>query len=150
MPQSLSRLLVHVIFSTKFREPILEDTVRPQLHAVIGGVVDGLRGTLLRAGSVEDHIHLFIAHPRTCAPADLVEAIKVASSKFLKTQGDRYQHFHWQHGYGIFSVSSSHRAQVEAYIDHQHEHHHGQSYQDEFRAFLIKHELEFDERYVWD
>src|SRR3954452_23780138 len=85
MPQSLSQILVHLVFSTKNREPLIHDDSRDDLHAYIGGIIANLSGTLLKAGSVENHIHLLIAHPRTASPAQLVEAIKTASSKWMRT-----------------------------------------------------------------
>ena len=114
MPQSLAQILVHVVFSTKNREPMLDDAVRGELHDYIGGIVKNLDGVLLKAGSVTDHVHLLIAHPRTCAPAELVQESKTGSSKWLKTRGPRYGSFRWQSGYGVFSVSPSHRSAVEA------------------------------------
>jgi REP element-mobilizing transposase RayT len=150
MPQSLAQVLVHVVFSTKDREPLLDDSTRWELHEYVGGIVRKIGGDLLSAGSVADHIHLLIAHPRTCAPADLVQEIKTGSSKWLKTRGPRYATFHWQSGYGIFSVSPSHRAALEIYIAGQAEHHRVVTFQDEYRKLLQKYGIEFDERYVWD
>ena len=150
MSQSLASILVHIVFSTKHRKPMVQDSERDELHAYIGGIVSRLSGVLLRAGSVEDHIHLLVAHPRTCSPADLVQEIKTGSSKWIKTVDRRYEDFHWQSGYGMFSISPSHRKSVERYIDGQKEHHLKVSFQDEFRRLLKKYEIEFDERYVWD
>ena len=150
MPQSLAQILVHLVFSTKHREPVLEDTIHDELHAYTGGIIANLNGRLLKAGSVADHIHLLIAHPRTCSPADLVLDIKIGSSKWLKTRGPRYGDFHWQNGYGIFSVSPSGRPTIESYLEGQAEHHRKIAFQDEYRALLRKHGIEFDERYVWD
>lgn len=96
MPQSLAQILVHLAFSTKNREAVLGDDIRDELHAYIGGIVENQKGTLLKSGSVTDHIHLLIAHPRTIAPAELVQEIKTGSSKWLKTKGARYLNFHWQ------------------------------------------------------
>jgi putative transposase len=141
---------VHVVFSTKNRDPLLDDSVHAELHAYLGGTVKNLDGTLLSAGSVADHIHLLIAHPRTCSPAQLVQDLKTGSSKWLKTRGPRYANFHWQTGYGIFSVSASHRSAVETYLAHQAEHHRTVTFQDEYRTLLRKYDLTFDERYVWD
>ena len=112
MPQSLAQILVHAVFSTKNREPVLEDSLRTELHAYIGGIIARHQGTFLKAGSVSDHIHLLIAHPRTSAPAELIQDIKTGSSKWLKNHGPRYAQFHWQAGYGIFSVSASPRSTV--------------------------------------
>lgn len=150
MSQSLAQILVHVVFSTRNREPVLHDSDHAALHAYIAGTVANLGGVPLKAGSVADHIHLLLAHPRTCAPADLVQEIKTGSSKWLKTRAARYGDFHWQNGYGIFSVSPSHRAALEPYISGQAAHHHTISFQDEYRNLLRKYGVEFDERYVWD
>jgi putative transposase len=108
------------------------------------------KGTLLKAGSVADHVHLLIALARTCAPSDLVQEIKTGSSKWLKTKGTRYTNFHWQGGYGIFSISPSHRPALEDYIATQAEHHRVVTFQEEYRRLLEKYEIQFDERYVWD
>lgn len=150
MSQSLASILVHVVFSTKKREALLPDTFRDELHAYIGGIVENQKGTLLKAGSVADHIHLLIAHPRTCAPSDLVQEIKTGSSKWLKTKAPRLAEFHWQSGYGIFSISPSHRPALEHYIATQAEHHRVETFQNEYRRLLRKYEMEYDERYVWD
>ena len=150
MPQSLAGLLVHIVFSTKHRDRIMADDIRDELHACTGGIIDNLKGTLLHAGSVQDHVHLLAAHPRTCSPAELIEEIKTGTSKWIKTKGKQYKDFHWQAGYGIFSISPSHRLELEKYLDDQAEHHLKESYQDEFRRLLQKYGIEFDERYVWD
>ncbi|MDF9833493.1 putative transposase [Ereboglobus sp. PH5-5] len=150
MPQSLAQILVHLVFSTKNRERLLADDIRDELHAYIGGIAENHRGALLKAGSVADHIHLLLAHPRTSSPARLVEEIKTGSSKWLKTQGTRYSNFHWQGGYRMFSVSPSHRAALESYIGNQAEHHRTVTFQEEYRRLLNKYEIQYDERYVWD
>src|SRR6185369_15096801 len=105
MPKSLAQILVHLVLSTKNREPFIHDSNRDELHGYLGGIIGNLEGTLLKAGSVADHIHLLLAHPRTHSPANLVQEIKTGSSKWLKTRGPRYTSFHWQSGYGMFSVS---------------------------------------------
>lgn len=150
MPQSLASLLVHLVFSTKDREPWLTEPIRDELHAYIGGVVAGAGGVLLRAGSVSDHIHLLISHPRTSSPADLVKEIKIASSKWLKQRDRRFAGFHWQAGYGIFSLSTSHRDALETYIANQADHHRKVGFQEEYRRMLQKNGIEWDEKYVWD
>jgi REP element-mobilizing transposase RayT len=150
VPQSLAQIFVHVVFSTKKRESVLDDSIRPELHDYFGGIIKNLDGALLAAGSVADHIHLLISHPRTCAPAELVQEIKIGSSKWLKARGPRYRGFHWQAGYGMFSVSPSHRPALEKYLERQAEHHRKVSFQDEYRNLLGKYGIEYDERYVWD
>lgn len=150
MSQSLVGILVHAVFSTKHRQPVLGDTLRDELHAYIGGILTNLNGTLLHAGSVADHIHLLLAQPRTCSPAELIQEIKTGTSKWLKKKDRRYASFHWQRGYGAFSISPSHRPAVTQYLDVQAEHHKKESFQDEFRRLLKKYSITFDERYVWD
>ncbi len=150
MPQSLAQILVHLVFSTKNRESLLDDSIRWELHEYVGGIVRTLGGDLLKAGSVADHIHLLLSHPRTCAPAELVQEIKTGSSKWLKTRGARHASFHWQGGYGIFCVSPSHRGEVEKYLATQAEHHRVVTFQEEYRKLLAKYGIEFDEHYVWD
>jgi putative transposase len=104
MFQSLAQIIVHLVFSTKNREAWLSD----DLHAYMEGIVEAYKGTLIKSGSVADHIHLLISHPRTIAPTKLVQEIKTGSFKWLKTKGVRYSEFSWQTGYGIFSVRPSH------------------------------------------
>jgi len=150
MPQSLAQILVHLVFSTKNREALLADDIRDELHAYIGGIVENQTGTLLKTGSVSDHIHLLIAHPRACAPSELLQEIKTGSSKWLKTKSARYAQFHCQGGYGIFSVSPSHRSVLEDYIRNQAEHHREVTFQEEYRRLLQKSGIKYDEGYVWD
>jgi len=150
MAQSLAQLLIHLVFSTKNREEFLKDDSRDDLHAYIGGIVENHRGTLLKAGSVADHIHLLLAQPRTCSVSDLTQAIKIGSSTWLKTKCADNANFHWQSGYGAFSISPTHRTVLEKYIAGQAEHHQRVTFQDEFRRLLNQHGIQFDERYVWD
>ncbi|WP_367871923.1 IS200/IS605 family transposase [Luteolibacter sp. Populi] len=150
MAQSLASLLVHLVFSTKDREPSIPDHLRKELHAYIGGIIAHRSGALLAAGSVADHIHLMISHPRTIAPAELVKEIKAGSSKWMNEREKRAFKFHWQSGYGIFSISPTHRPKLEEYIANQAEHHRVTTFQEEYRKLLTRCEVEWDERYVWD
>ena len=150
MPQSLASLLAHLVFSTKNRERWLPDELRDQLHAYIGGILASHGGILLKAGSVEDHIHLLVSHPRTMSPADLVKTIKIATSKWLKDRDRSFAGFQWQAGYGIFSISPGHRPALERYLANQAEHHRGTDFQEEYRRLLSRYGVEWDERYVWD
>ncbi len=150
MPQSLSNILVHVIFSTKNREPMLTPEIRESLHGYIAGVMENLSGKLLKAGSVEDHIHLLLVLPRTSSPADLVKELKIATNAWLKEQRRRWMDFHWQAGYGMFSISPAHKEGLIRYIENQEEHHRKVSFQEEYRRLLGKYGIEYDEKYVWD
>lgn len=146
----MTPILGHVVFSTRNREAVLVKAVLEELHACIGGIVEHHRGTLLKAGSVADHVHRLIAHPRTSAPADLVQEVRPGSSRWLKTKGPRYAGFHWQGGYGMFSVSPSHRAALERSLNNQAEHLRKVTFQEAYRRLLCKYGVPFDERYVRD
>jgi putative transposase len=150
MPQPLSKVLIHLVFSTKDREPLLVPQYQQDLHGYIGGIAKNMSSHLLHAGSVSDHVHLLLVQPRTCTPADLVQAVKMGSSKWLKTVSSRFRNFYWQNGYGMFSISVRERRDLEAYFDRQAIHHREESFQDEYRRLLHENELEYDERYVWD
>jgi len=150
MPQSLAQNTIHLVFSTKHREPLLDDAVRDSLHGYLTTVLKNLNCPVLRINSVADHMHILFALHRTIALSKAVEDIKKSSSKWLKTQSDALLTFSWQAGYGAFSVSHSNLPAVKRYIDGQAEHHQRMSFQDEFRQFLNKHQIDFDEQYLWD
>jgi putative transposase len=150
MAQSLSSLLVHLVFSTKYREPLIEPEVEPNLHAYMAVVFHECKCPSLLVGGMPDHIHALFSLHRTWAVADVVEEVKKRSSKWMKTNGSEYGHFQWQGGYGAFSVSQSVVQEVKHYIANQKQHHRTMTFQDEFRALLKKYEVEYDERYVWD
>ena len=151
MPQSLARVVLHVVFSTKNREPFLkDDDVRRRLHAYMAGVLQRIGCEPILIGGVEDHVHVLCNLSRTVTIAQLVEEAKKSPSKWVKEQGPQYREFFWQSGYGAFSVSQSNVEQVRAYIATQGEHHRKVSFQDEFRALCRKHGVEIDERYAWD
>ena len=148
MPQSLTQLLVHVVFSTKDRAPLIADAWRPDLHAYIGGILRKRKCDLLAAGGIEDHIHLLVRMPTTISIADMIRDVKTNSSAWRHESGDG--RFAWQSGYGVFSVSPESVAAVSAYIADQRDHHRKATFQDEYRSFLRTHGMEFDERYLWD
>jgi putative transposase len=151
MPQSLAKILVHSVFSTKDRRPFLHDrALRQELHHYLGGILAHLDCQPMIVGGVEDHVHLLCALSRTCEPAAMIKEAKRGSSLWLKTRSPELQHFAWQNGYGIFSVGFSQIAPVRKYIAGQEEHHRKTSFQDEFRQLLRRYEIAFDERYVWD
>jgi putative transposase len=151
MPQSLAKILVHSVFSTKDRRPFLhERALRQELHHYLGGILAQLDCQPMIVGGVEDHVHLLCALSRTCEPAAMIKEAKRASSLWLKTRSPELQDFVWQNGYGIFSVGFSQIGSVRKYIAGQEEHHRKTSFQDEFRQLLRRYEIVFDERYVWD
>ena len=149
MAQSLSKLYVHLIFSTKNRQPVLAPEWRPELWAYLAGAFEGQKCFAKKIGGVADHVHASFELHRTVPVSDLVGEIKVESSKWIKSYGGPPD-FAWQGGYGAFSVSASNLDEVEAYIANQEKHHARVSFQDEFRSFLRKYQVEYDERYVWD
>lgn len=151
MSQSLSRIYLHIVFSTKNRERFLVDAdLRKSLHAYVGATMKHLECTPVEIGGVEDHIHILCLLPRTRTVAEVVKETKRVSTNWLHEQAEELRGFHWQAGYGAFSVSQSNVDEVVDYIRRQEEHHRKVTFQDEYRAFLKKHAVEFDERYVWD
>ena len=150
MPQSLARLHIHLIFSTKNRERIISDRVRDSLHAYMATVLQNIGCPPVLINSVEDHVHVLFELARTVAVSAAVEEVKKASSKWIKTQGAEFAGFAWQAGYGAFAVSESNVPAVREYIAGQQQHHRKKSFQEEYRAFLERHRVAFDERYVWD
>ena len=150
MPQSLAKNLIHLVFSTKHRERLLEPSVRPKLHAYLAGIFRDEDSPALVINSVWDHVHVLFNLHRTRALADVVMETKRGSSKWLKEQDWRLKGFHWQDGYGAFSIGQSGVEEVRRYIENQENHHRVKTFQDEFRALLKRYEIEYDERYVWD
>jgi putative transposase len=151
MSQSLAKILVHTVFSTKDRRPFLRDKpLREELHRYLGGILTNLDCQPVIIGGVEDHVHLLCALSRTTNAAEMVKEVKRGSSLWIKTRCHELPDFAWQNGYGIFSIGFSQIESLKKYIAGQEEHHRKISFQDEFRQLLKRYELEFDERYVWD
>jgi putative transposase len=150
MSQSLSRVITHITFSTKYREPLIDAVIENELHNYLGGVCNALECQSIKVGGYTDHVHILCNLSRKIALMDLLEEIKKESSKWIKTKGNAYESFYWQRGYGAFSVNPSELDVVIRYIENQHAHHNKKTFQDEFRGFLKKYNVEYDERYVWD
>lgn len=150
MGQSLAQNYLHIVFSTKHRRPLIHPPVEAELHAYLGGICNRLECHVLKVGGYTDHIHILCMLSKKIALMTLMEKLKANSSKWIKTKGGHYADFYWQDGYGAFSVSPRGVDAVIAYIANQHAHHDRKTFQDEHRAFLKKHRVEFDERYVWD
>jgi putative transposase len=150
MPQSLSRILVHLIFSTKDRVPVLSPEIRSELHPYLAVVLREFGCPSLQVGGVEDHVHCLFGLSRTRTVAQVVENVKTTSSKWIKTKGVAFSEYHWQAGYGAFSVSQSHADAVVQYIQNQVEHHRKVTFQEEYRRFLKRYKVAYDENYVWD
>jgi putative transposase len=150
MPQSLDHVLLHLVFSTKDRVACLDASIRPAFHAYLATVARNAGCECPRVGGVADHVHLAIRFSRTITIAALVEELKTSSSRWLKTQFPALSGFAWQRGYGVFSVGPADLDALLAYIDNQEEHHRTRTFEEEYRAFLTKYGVAFDERYVWD
>src|SRR4051812_46149096 len=133
MSQSLGNVILHVVFSTKNREPLIDLDIRPRIHAYLATICRGLGGELARVGGIADHVHIITTLPRTVSQAQLIEEIKKTSSKWIKARDPRYRGFFWQRGYGAFSVSSSQLPAVLKYVDAQEEHHRTRTFQEEYR-----------------
>jgi REP element-mobilizing transposase RayT len=150
MSQSLARNLVHRIFSTKNRAPLLDAAIRPEVNSYLAGILREWDSPAILVGSVADHVHALFVLSKNHALCKVVEEVKRGSSKWIKTKGDAFADFYWQNGYGAFSVSQSNVPGVRQYIANQEEHHRRLTFQEEFRLFLKRHGVEYDERYVWD
>lgn len=150
MPQSLSHVILHIVFSTKNREPSLDAGIRPRMHAYLATVCRDCDCEAYRVGGVADHVHIATGLARTITPADLLEKIKKTSSAWIKQQGDQYRSFFWQSGYGAFSIGRSQLDSLIRYVDNQERYHRNKTFQEEYRELLRKYEVDFDERYVWD
>ena len=150
MGQSLAKLVVHLIFSTKNRAPLLLREVCDDLHAYLVGILRENGSPAILIGSAPDHVHILFVLSKTVPLAKAVEEVKKSSSKWLKTKGPEFAEFSWQSGYGGFSVSQSSIDSVKRYIAGQAEHHRRTTFQEEFRAFLERYAVEYDEQYVWD
>ena len=148
MPQSLTFVLLHVVFSTKDREALLHENVRPELFAYLAGVARNMGCECYRVGGMADHVHLAIGLGRTVTIAALIEELKTSSSRWLKLHG--IDDFAWQRGYGAFSVGRSDFDTLMSYIDKQAEHHRKVDFRDELRMLLRRYGVESDERYLWD
>jgi REP element-mobilizing transposase RayT len=150
MAQSLAKNILHLIFSTKNRQPLLSHEIRPQLHSYMGGILRQWESPAILMNSVADHIHILFCLSKNEALKKVVEEVKKGSSKWIKTKGREFANFFWQAGYGAFSVSQSNVVVVKRYIERQEAHHRRLGFQDEFRSFLRRHQIDYDERYVWD
>jgi REP-associated tyrosine transposase len=150
MAQSLAKLYVHVVFSTARREKILSPEILPELHAYLATVLNNMDCRALQIGGTQDHVHILCIQSKNISMAKLVEEIKKPASMWLKTKSEALSEFHWQNGYGAFSVSQSDVDRVREYIRNQPEHHRTRSFQDEYRELLRRYNVKFDEQYLRD
>ena len=149
MSQSLSKIYIHLIFSTKNREAWITSNTRQPLHNYMAGILNNIGSKAYEINGTADHVHVLCLHPRTITVADLLRNLKSDSTKWYKSQTQQSA-FAWQAGYGAFSVSHSDVGKVRHYIQNQEEHHRTKTFQDEYRLFLQKYQINYDEQYVWD
>ena len=149
MPQSLANVLVHLVFSTKDRVPLIRSDVEPELYAYTSKVLDTSDSPMIVIGGMEDHVHILFKLSRKFAIMDIVETVKTDTSRWIKSKGAGYADFYWQSGYGAFSVSPTTADKVIVYIRNQKEHHRRKSFQDEYRELMRLAGMELDERYAW-
>ena len=150
MAQSLSNILLHIVFSTKHRQPFIDEAIERELFKYLATACNTLGCPTHGIGAADDHIHIACSLGRTIAVSKLIQEIKQDSSQWMKSQGLRYAEFAWQNGYGAFSIGQSQLDDLRRYIANQREHHARESFQDEFRQLLDRYQIAFDERYVWD
>jgi REP element-mobilizing transposase RayT len=150
MGQSLVKNYMHIIFSTKHRKPLIDETIETELYNYLGGICNNLECQPLKIGGHKDHVHVHCLLSKKISLIDFMKKMKAGSSKWIKTKGDKYREFFWQDGYGAFSVNPTQTKSVIKYIEDQHIHHQNMTFQEEYRLFLKKYEVDYDERYVWD
>ena len=150
MSQTLTSLLVHLVFSTKHREPIITPEVEPHLFAYLGGILKNNQSRLLDAGGTWDHVHLLISQSKNIALSALLKDVKGDSSSWIKSQGREFRNFRWQEGYGAFSFGQSDLLGLKHYVATQKEHHVKWTFKEELISLLEENGIEYDERYLWD
>ncbi len=151
MSQSLSKIIVHIIFSTKGRfEFLTDEEIKRETHSYLAGILNKRGATAILVGGISNHVHILCLQSKKELISKTIGEIKRASTLWLKDKSPLLSKFHWQSGYGVFSVSESNVEIVKKYILIQEEHHKISSYEDEFRSFLKKYNIKYDEKYVWD
>ncbi len=150
MGQSLVKNYVHIVYSTKYRLPVIKPPVESELHAYLGGICNSMGCPVINVGGYTDHVHILCMLSQKIPLMKLVQELKASSSKWIKNQGEEYKNFYWQDGYGAFSVNPSQVERVNSYIRNQHAHHSKKNFKEEFVGYLDKFKIEYDERYVWE
>lgn len=151
MSQSLAKIYVHIVFSTKRRYAFLADaSIRSEMFRYLGGTCKASNCPVIAIGGAADHVHVLCVLSKNVAASELIQSIKQSSSKWVKTKNAMLRKFSWQNGYGVFSVSQSQVETVRRYVSNQETHHRKNTFQDEFRSLLNKYNVAFDEKYVWD
>ncbi len=150
MSQTHCNLIYHLVFSTKERRPYLTPDVSKDVHRYLAGVVKGLDGIPLIVNGMEDHVHLLVKLNQNHKIKDVLREIKANTSGWIHREFPTIGDFAWQAGYGAFTVSASQKDTVQAYVENQEAHHHVRSFKEECLALLKAHDIEYDERYIWD
>ena len=149
MPKSYTRLLYHLIFSTRDRRPLITPVRRPRLYEYVGGIIRGFGGSMLSIGGIEDHLHIFTRLRPDKALSEVLCSLKANSSGWMHEVFPDARDFYWQNGYGAFTVSTSQIEVVSNYIANQEQHHKKRSFREEFIEILRVNEIDFDEKYLW-
>jgi REP element-mobilizing transposase RayT len=150
MGSTLTNILLHIVFSTKDRDPLITSKYKTRLHAYIGGIIVKEQAVPIDIGGVEDHIHIAVRIKPNDSVSDLVRSIKANSSKWINESHLSETCFAWQGGYAAFSVSESQLVKLKDYINNQEEHHRQRTFRDELLKMLEKHNIDFDEKYLWN
>ncbi|MBY0311164.1 MAG: IS200/IS605 family transposase [Phycisphaerales bacterium] len=150
MASTLTKLLIHITFSTKNRIAIIPESIEPDLYSYIGGICRSMDSPLLAMGGTVDHVHMMISLSKTQSISALMLEVKRDSSKWIKLRDESLEAFAWQDGYFAFSIGESAANALRKYIAHQREHHRAVDFRDEVREFLRKYGIEWDERYIWE
>jgi REP element-mobilizing transposase RayT len=149
MATTLTKILVHFIFSTKNRVPLISLEIEPRLHAYMRGISKNYDSPVLAMNGISDHVHMLISMSKRISVSELMEVVKKESSKWIKNEGPEFEGFYWQEGYAAFSIGESGVEQVRRYIENQKVHHRVTTFQEELVMFLEKYGVEYDEKYIW-
>ncbi len=150
MANTYTALHYHFVFSTKHRKAWITPDIEERIWEYLGGIARTNKMTPLKTGRIEDHIHMLLGAPPTIAPSKIAQLVKGGSSAWIHDTFPNLREFAWQDGYGAFTVSKSLVPEVKTYIENQREHHRVRTFQEEYRALLERHGIEYDERYIWD
>lgn len=150
MGQSLVNNYIHIIFSTKHRLPLIQPAIEKELHTYIAEICNNRDTKVVRIGGYTNHIHILCLLSKNIPLAKLMKELKTLSSIWMKSKGEGLENFYWQDGYGAFSVSQEDVATISNYIENQHEHHSTNTFEEEYRTYLQKYSVEYNEKYVWD
>jgi REP element-mobilizing transposase RayT len=150
VPHSYAKLAYHCIFSTKGRRNLITSAIQDRLYGYISGILKNNDGHLVKGGGTGNHVHLLVELKGTLAIADAIRVIKANSSKWVHETYPDQRNFGWQTGYAAFTTSASSIDRIVEYIENQQKHHQTTTFEEEFIEFLRRHNLPFDERYLWD